>query len=319
MNDLLSFLELHLGSGKSDRKGNYTFHCPFCQHHKPKLTININPDNSNFQRWNCWVCGTSNNSRGSKLYFLFKKMDVSHAVLSELRNILNEDLEGIEIPIEPDCVTLPEYFIPLYNIDQTKMYHQIPLRYLYGRNITMNDIVKYRMGYCNGGEFQNYIIIPSFDSTGKLNYFYGRNYMNDPFKHKFPPLSKNFIGFELFINFNMPIILVEGAFDAITVKRNAIPLFGKSISESLMKKILNNSCKEIIISLDSDAIENALNIGMNLISYGKKVYLITFNKNDDPNSVGYENFWNHYYKNKIELTQETYIKFNLKLSMGVGL
>ncbi len=38
-----------------------------------------------------------------------------------------------------------------------------------------------------------------------------------------------YIPFEIFINWNSPIIRCEGMFDAISIKRNAIPLLGKNI------------------------------------------------------------------------------------------
>jgi hypothetical protein len=44
-------------------------------------------------------------------------------------------------------------------------------------------------------------------------------------------VSRDIIGFELFINWNVPIILCEGVFDAIAIKRNAIPLLGKTIQK----------------------------------------------------------------------------------------
>ena len=51
-----------------------------------------------------------------------------------------------------------------------------------------------------------------------------------------PKVSKDIIGFNLFINWNEPIVIVEGAFDAIAVKRNAIPLFGKVILDKLFEE-----------------------------------------------------------------------------------
>ena len=83
------------------------------------------------------------------------------------------------------------------------------------------------------------VIIPSYDSEGKLNFFVGRSYYKDAtIRHKNPKVSKNIIGFESTINWKMPIVIVEGAFDAIAVKRNAIPLFGKKIMAVLKEKIL---------------------------------------------------------------------------------
>jgi hypothetical protein len=36
------------------------------------------------------------------------------------------------------------------------------------------------------------------------------------------------------INWNFPLILVEGMFDAITVNFNGVPLLGKTISKKLL-------------------------------------------------------------------------------------
>ena len=100
-----------------------------------------------------------------------------------------------------------------------------------------------------------------FEHRGQLNYFVSRAYYkNDTHKHKNPQTSKDIIGFEMLINWNEPIILCEGAFDAITIKRNAIPLFGKIIQPVLQKKIIEEHVKDIYICLDSDAINNAIEI-----------------------------------------------------------
>jgi hypothetical protein len=73
-------------------------------------------------------------------------------------------------------------------------------------------------------------------------------------------VSKDIIGFELHINWNLPIILVEGAFDAITIKRNVIPLFGKTISKELLKKLIEKQPPNIYIILDNDAINESYGI-----------------------------------------------------------
>jgi hypothetical protein len=73
---------------------------------------------------------------------------------------------------------------------------------------------------------------------GQLNYFVSRAfYQADWQKHKNPRVSKDIIGFEMMINWNEPVVLCEGAFDAIAIKRNALPLFGKIIQLALKKKI----------------------------------------------------------------------------------
>ena len=149
------------------------------------------------------------------------------------------------------------------------------IHYLKGRGIGIHDILKYRIGYCRKGLYKGKIIIPSHDANGSLNYFVARAYYSkDKYKHKTPPASKDIVGFELHINWNMPIILVEGAFDAITIKRNAIPLFGKTISNTLKRRIVEKGVRKIYICLDLDARKQALETAQYFIANGLDVYFV---------------------------------------------
>jgi DNA primase len=133
------------------------------------------------------------------------------------------------------------------------------------------------------------VIVPSYDKNGELNYFFGRSFTPNSSKKANPPTSKEIIPFELLINWSLPIILCEGMFDAISIKRNAIPLLGKTISKHLMKQIISSSVKKVYIALDKDAIKQSLKIVEDLMNYGKKVYLVDLNEKD-PNDLGFENF-----------------------------
>jgi len=155
------------------------------------------------------------------------------------------------------------------------------------RGITKYDILKYNIGYCDKGLYAGMIIIPSYDSNGQLNFFTGRTYYNDSsFKHKNPKVSKDIIGFDLYINWNEPITIVEGAFDAIAIKRNAIPLFGKMMMDTLKSKIINSQIKQINIALDTDAVNDALEMCEYLISNGVEVRLVEM-EDKDPSELGF--------------------------------
>ncbi len=99
------------------------------------------------------------------------------------------------------------------------------------------------------------------------------------------------IGWELYINWDAPIILVEGIFDALTIKRNVIPLFGKIIHEKLMKKLVSSSVNRIYIALDPDAIKSSLKYAEKLMSYGKEIFLVTLD-GKDASEVGFKKFLN---------------------------
>ncbi len=134
------------------------------------------------------------------------------------------------------------------------------------------------------------IIIPSYDYLGKLNYFTARSFEKEPYiKFRNPDSSRNIIPNEHLINWNLPLVLCEGMFDAIAIKRNAIPLLGKNIQSNLMKKIVTSTVKKIYIALDTDAIKQAIRFAEEFINEGKEVYLVEL-KGKDPSEMGFNHF-----------------------------
>jgi hypothetical protein len=133
------------------------------------------------------------------------------------------------------------------------------------------------------------VIIPSYDAEGNLNYFTGRSFEKEPFiKYRNPEASRDIIPFELFINW-ITLNLCEGPFDAIAIKRNAIPLLGKNIQQNLMKKIVTSKVEKIYIALDTDAQKQALKFAEYFINEGKEVYFMDL-EGKDPSEMGFNNF-----------------------------
>ena len=266
---------------KLKKRDEYMYWSPFVSHHKPKLQINIRNYN-----WHCWV----SNKGGRSLFQLFKKIGASDKQFDELRKLVDDEYWSAPRTkkTEIKSVFLPKEYKPLWN-GGSSVVKTHALNYLHKRNVTDSDILKYNIGYCDEGMYSNRIIIPSYDSEGELNFFVGRDFYSSNMKYRNSPTSKDVIGFELFINWDEPIILVEGPLDAITVKRNCIPLFGKNIMPNLYKKILNNNVKTIYICLDSDAMSDSLNIVEKLLKEEIDIYLMKLDKKD-PNEVGFETF-----------------------------
>ena len=147
------------------------------------------------------------------------------------------------------------------------------------------------MGYCTSNGDSNRIIIPSYDGEGKLNYFIARDmFPNSKFKYKNPPMSKDTVCFEMFINWNEPIILVEGVFDAIAIRNNAIPLLGKFPSSKLVGKIITKEVKTIYIALDEDARKDAIKLSKFFMDLGIDTYLLNM-RGKDPSELGFSKFW----------------------------
>jgi DNA primase len=285
---LIYLIDSILGQSKSTSKGNRAYHCPECKHHKLKLEINLDETSSNFQSYNCWTCGF----KGKKLTTLFKKIEADFDKVSQLKLLVKSIPKNFEGKVvETKKATLPKEFISLIN-PPSSLTAKHALHYLKTRNITQEDIIKYNIGYCEFGNYSNMIIIPSYNSEGNLNYFTSRNFnKNSSIKYKNPDVSRDIIGLELFINWNTPITLCEGMFDAIAIKRNVIPLLGKTIQSSLMKKIINSSVQKIYIALDKDAIKQALNFCETLMNEGKEVYLVDID-DKDPSDMGFVKFTN---------------------------
>jgi len=287
---LLFLLESILGKGQQTSKGNYSFKCPFCSHHKNKLEINLNTTAKRENFWHCWIC----NAKGKTILNLFKQIKAPQSKIDELNLLIIPAKKENHISI--DQLELPKEFISLFKpIDDriTQIEAKHALKFLKKRGITQDDIIKYNIGFCKEGKYEYRVIIPSYDEKGKLNYFIARDYKEPSLqKYKNPPASaKDVIGFELYINWDAPIILVEGMFDALTIKRNVIPLFGKVIHGKLMEKLVQSSVDRIYIALDKDARKDALKQAEMLMSYGKEIYLVEM-EGKDANEIGFEAFLN---------------------------
>ena len=277
---LITLIDSVLGQGKVSANDNVAYHCPFCNHHKRKLEVNIVT-----QYWHCWVC----NAAGRKLTVLFRKLNAPRTKIARLAELLDDvAFRPSKTTTDTPILQLPAEFKPLWKLDTSSPEYRNAVMYLKRRGITIRDILKYRIGYCTSGAYGGKIIIPSYDANGSLNYFVSRAYYDDDiYKHKNPPTSKDIVGFELHINWYMPIILVEGAFDAIAIRRNAIPLFGKTISNTLKKRIVEKGVKDIYICLDLDAKKQALEAAEYFIANGINVFFVDMT-DKDPSEMGFE-------------------------------
>ena len=281
---LVNLVNSVLGTGKRTARGNQAYHCPFCNHHKPKLAVNFSENKKGYNPWHCWVCG----KKGTRISTLFKQLKASHDKFTELYKLVNDENEHIHKESNKQ-LTLPEEF-QLVTSNSKNITGKQAWNYLKNRGITEEDIIKYNLGYCEYGNYSNMIIIPSYDENGRLNYFTGRSFEKDPYrKYRNPETSRNIIPFELFINWDLPLILCEGPFDAIAIKRNAIPLLGSNIQSNLMKKIVTSTVKKIYIALDTDAMKKSLKFAEEFINQGKEVYMVEL-QGKDPSEMGFTDF-----------------------------
>ena len=242
----------------------YLFFCPKCKHHKPKLSVNF--DKNVFK---CWVCDYN----GRAIARLVLSYGKPHH-RSQWENVCGiVDMSHIHHEEEKIIVELPDEFISLTTTKISPL--SIPARsYLKERGVTADDIIWWKIGYCPDGQYKERIIIPSFDMKGNINFFIARSYGNDWRKYYNPPVEKDFVFSELYLDWNKDITIVEGVFDAI-VARNSIPLLGSTLRENsyIFQKIVAN-CDKIYIGLDSDARAKEDKIIQLLLSYGVDCYRV---------------------------------------------
>lgn len=291
---LITLLESILGKAKKTSGDNYAFWSPFVNHHKPKLEINIKLNSTADNPWHCWI----SDEKGKSIRSLFRKLKVSKGVWDEHNAIFSRKYKykTDSTTEQSKVVQLPSEYIPLWKAS-TSVIRKHALSYLTRRDVSSAEILKYQMGYCEEGIYKHKIIVPSYDENGMLNYFVGRSFYDTSFKHKNPDVSKDVVGFEMFVNWDLPIVICEGVFDAIAVRMNSIPLFGKSPQSELQKKILGRGVKSVYLALDSDAFKNSLRFAESLMNNGVDVHIVEL-KDSDPSELGFKNI-----NKKIENTE----------------
>jgi len=296
--DKLSIVESVLGKGHKANKDYYQFICPFCNHQKPKLGVSINTG-----RWKCWVCAT----RGMTVSVLFRKLNVTDHRLHSAEQSW-KDVKVEEVPSQQIAISLPNEFKPLWNTTGSFFYRKA-LSFLESRGVTQQDIVKHRLGYCETGSFADMIIFPSYTESGQLNFFSARTYM--PYNTiKFSTvkgINKSDVVFDdLIVNWHEPIIFCESKLDAIVIRRNAIPLYGKQLTSKLKQKIIDEECPAVIFCLDGDAAADAIRQAEYFIKNGVKVYKVTLPVDQDPSSLGYDGVWKYIHNATVVTESETF-------------
>jgi len=302
--------------GTSRRVGEeYLFDCPVsdCDHHKPKFSVNIQKN-----AFKCWIC----DYHGKSIRRVVRRFgEIKHLVKwDELTNFeeysassLDNLFDDTPTFIRPQRIKLPKEFKTLAS-KNLPMFTKPALAYLYRRGLTYEDILHWKIGFCNSGQYHDRIVIPSFDMNGYCNYFVARTYASGE-KYMNPPLSKDLIFNELFLDWNRDVVVVEGVFDAL-VAGNALPLLGSTVREEsvVFQTILSND-PVLYLALDDNAQTKREKLIDLCLKYELEVYNIDTSGIEDIGSITKKQF-EKLKKNARPIVSEDYLEYKVHRALG---
>ena len=287
---LTSFLGESKQGGYSESCVSYEFNCPACAEEKGvesdgkhNLAVNLSVTGPGLV-YHCWRCGDTNHMRGS-LANLIKRYG-GHTLLKQYFEAVDELKNcGLYDPSlftgdtstfkEDTFIKLPKTF---KRLDQAYLKSGKLAEYLKKRCIDQELIEKFNIGFTTWDEEKyqdrNRIIFPSYDETGFLNYWVGRDYTGYEKTRKYNNCladKKDVICFEDKIEWDADIYLTEGIFDAIHIPLNGVPLLGKTLDRDylLYHKLYQNANANIIIAIDADTDINEVKKIYKILDFGR--------------------------------------------------
>jgi DNA primase len=136
-----------LGNHRKVSNDEYYFKCPECNHHKHKLAINLDKN-----AFHCWICDYRgrNIRRLIRRHGAFTQLQTWDRLSGQVDLTVFDTLFDKEIDEPEQILQLPVEFKSLANnkIPATGM---SALSYLKKRQISKEDILKWKIGYCFSG------------------------------------------------------------------------------------------------------------------------------------------------------------------------
>jgi hypothetical protein len=211
--------------------------CPYCAKRigKPDLRESFGANlESGF--WHCFRCGASGQLPG---YAKAHDAWVTEPAASW----------------ESDC-SLPAEYQPLWRDSAASSIVLAPfLRYLAERHVLGSVLEELRIGACVSGYFAWRAIVPVFDAGRRLRWFVARSISpHAERKYLYPKGDRAGVLFNevaLDVVTDTPVLLVEGAFDAIRHWPNAVACLGKPTRLQLERVALAK--RPVCVALDGDA------------------------------------------------------------------
>jgi len=273
--DLLSYVR-DRGAVES-QSGEWVLFCPVCA--KEKLAVNVSK-----KTWHCWVCqkfaveglGIRMRRRAVQgagglldLIQLLESCDrkqAIHKVLAagtftaqDLAVIGSTEFTGFVTSYHQSVVPIPAP--PNWRLIDA------PLPYMMQRGITMEDVQRLGIFYCDQGRYGNRLVFPVWED-GALVYWQARamweSDAKDFLKALNPPKQTGAaVSSDVLMNLNTArfyprVCIVEGPVDCVHAGPDAVASFGKAISAVQIAKLYRAGVRSVDLMWDADAREAML-------------------------------------------------------------
>jgi DNA primase len=206
--------------------------------------------------------------------------------LDEMAEEMSDD--DMEAMLEEDD-EFDSLIVPLPLLAQPAYYYHSALGYLLKRGLTLQQVFDYEIHYCKRGKFGGRIIFPVRDLVGNLVGYTSRGifkWSSQP-KYKTPSsfsISSCLYGGDLIKEDCENLIIVEGPFDKINVGENCVATFGKQMSKTQLRAILDLTPKSISLVYDADAKDSIISTAA-LLSHYVPVKVVMLPEGEDPASL----------------------------------
>lgn len=309
----IAFIISVFGPGVVNKR-SISVNCPQCGKDRPnkkKLVIKLDDG-----MHHCWVCGL----KGRSLRYTIRKYAYRHYD-SYARLFESEDYKS-KLPVAEEIkeVKIPNGFILLGNNLRSKDPDvRDTIDYAFSRGLSHRDLWYFKMGTCQNGSFRRRLIIPSFDASGKLNYYSGRSIDSDKkikyLNAKAP--KKTLIFNEINIRWDEELTIIEGPMDLVKCNENAVPILGSTLHEKyeLFKKIVQNSTS-VLMALDPDAKDKMQKICIDLYSFGTTVRILNLKGYSDVGEMSRVEFSKRRENARVWCPDERLIQLIQKIKSG---
>lgn len=350
------FLTQEIGEPKENTIGELRYCCPFCGEKSYKFYVKQALDSSNGQYHckKCDEVGnpitfmkTYYNITGKQAFDLLesKNIDIDK---TPLLTTTNKDLteseklilmlrgagkENTVLSVKPP--KLPEGFKLIK--DNLKNKEVIPfLVYLKGRGITLQQIIDNNIGYIINGYFyksdgsskvplKNSIVFFTYDNEGNYQYWNTRSIDKNPFiKSINAPAKSDEIGRkDIIFNLNIArrkhfLVITEGVFDAMTFHEYGVATLGKQVTKTQIDKLIKyvSPKTSIYIMLDTDALDNNIDLAYKLKLHFDKVYFVPHG-DEDANDMGTQKAFEVLQNNRVLVTPESIQSYKIQQKLKI--